>query len=131
MYDKTADTARTVFALVMGLLLAGVDSIQTYTDEVWAEAARMQTGTRAQGGSVTTLVTVGATLLIGILVLSQIVSALPSSNGPFSGAVDQVETILNSSFLLAAILPLVIIAGAVLFYVRGFNGGGGGGGRME
>jgi len=115
----------------MGLLLAGVDSIQTYTDEVWAEAARMQTGTRAQGGSVTTLVTVGATLLIGILVLSQIVSALPSSNGPFSGAVDQVETILNSSFLLAAILPLVIIAGAVLFYVRGFNGGGGGGGRME
>jgi len=75
--------------------------------------------------------TIGATLLIGILVLSQIVSALPSSNGPFSGAVDQVETILNSSFLLAAILPLVIIAGAVLFYVRGFNGGGGGGGRMQ
>jgi len=131
MFDKTADTARTVFALVMGLLLAGVDSIQTYADEVWAEAARMQTGTRAQGGSVTTLVTVGATLLIGILVLSQIVSALPDSNGPFSNAVTQVETILNSSFLLAAILPLVIIAGAVLFYVRGFNGGGGGGGRMQ
>jgi len=131
MFDKTADTARTVIALVMGLLLAGVDSIQTHTDEVWAEAARMQTGTRAQGGSVTTLVTVGATLLIGILVLSQIVSALPDSNGPFSNAVTQVETILNSSFLLAAILPLVIIAGAVLFYVRGFNGGGGGGGRMQ
>jgi hypothetical protein len=131
MFAKTAATARTVLTLVMAYVLAGVDSVQRFTAEVQEEALRMQSGTRAQGGSVTTLVSVGATLLIGVLVLSQIVEALPDNNGAFSGAVTQIETILNSSFLLAAILPLVIIAGAVLFYVRGFNGGGGGGGRMQ
>jgi len=70
---------------------------------------------------------------VGVLVLSQIVTALPDNNGAFAGAVSQIETVLNSSFLLAAILPLVIIAGAVLFYVRRFNmgGGGNGGGRMD
>jgi len=80
----------------------------------------------AQGGTVTTVVTVGATLLIGIIVMAQIVDAVPTlENNSFSGALDQVTTILNSSFLLAAILPLVIVASAVLFFVGTFGEGGG------
>jgi nitrogen fixation/metabolism regulation signal transduction histidine kinase len=80
----------------------------------------------AQGGTVTTVVTVGATLLIGIIVMAQIVDAVPAlDNNTFSGALDQVTTILNSSFLLAAILPLVIVASAVLFFVGNFGEGGG------
>jgi nitrogen fixation/metabolism regulation signal transduction histidine kinase len=81
----------------------------------------------AQSGTVTTVVTVGATLLIGIIVMAQIVDSMPSlENNTFSGAMDQVQTILNSSFLLAAILPLVIVAGAVLFFVGNFGNGGNG-----
>jgi hypothetical protein len=80
----------------------------------------------AQGGTVTTVVTVGATLLIGIIVMAQIVDSVPNlDNNTFSGALDQVTNILNSSFLLAAILPLVIVASAVLFFVGNFGDGGG------
>jgi len=79
----------------------------------------------AQGGTVTTVVTVGATLLIGIIVMAQIVDSVPNlDNNTFSGALDQVTNILNSSFLLAAILPLVIVASAVLFFVGNFGEGG-------
>jgi len=80
----------------------------------------------AQGGTVTTVVTVGATLLIGIIVMAQIVDSVPNlDNNTFSGALDQVTNILNSSFLLAAILPLVIVASAVLFFGGNFGDGGG------
>lgn len=81
----------------------------------------------AAGESVTQLVTVGATLFIGIVVLASIGDAMPNNVSMFSGAMDQAETILNSSFILAAILPLVIIAAALLFYVRRFNRDSGGG----
>jgi hypothetical protein len=77
---------------------------------------------RAVGETVTDLLTIGATLLVGSLVMSQITLAVPAANnGPFAGGYDQIVSVLNSSFLLAAILPIVIVAGAVLFYVRRFN----------
>jgi len=81
---------------------------------------------RGQGGSVTTLVTVGATLFISILVMAQIVAAVPAtSNGPFASSYTQVVDILNSTFLLAGILPLVVAAGALLYFVRRMDSGGG------
>jgi len=131
MFDETADAIRAQLALVQallaGYLTAGVEVLRSF-DPV----EELRQDTKAVGESVTQLITIGTTLLVGVLVLSQIVTAIPENNGAFSGAVSQIETVLNSSFLLAAILPLVIIAGAVLFYVRRFNmGGGGGGGRMN
>jgi len=131
MFDETADAIRAQLALVQallaGYLTAGVEVLRSF-DPV----EELRQDTKAVGESVTQLITIGTTLLVGVLVLSQIVTAIPENNGAFSGAVIQIETVLNSSFLLAAILPLVIIAGAVLFYVRRFNmGGGGGGGRMN
>lgn len=80
-------------------------------------------------GSINQLIVVGTTLVIGVIVMASIIDAAPADAGVFNGTLDQITTILESSFLLAAILPLVIIAGAVLFYVRNFGGGGGGRGR--
>jgi len=91
------------------------------------QSDKLAADNKAQSGTVTTVITVGATLLIGIIVMSQIVQSMPSmENNTFSGAMDQVETILNSSFLLAAILPIVIVASAVLFFVGNFGNGGDG-----
>jgi len=91
------------------------------------QSDKLAADNKAQSGTVTTVVTVGATLLIGIIVMAQIVDSMPSlENNTFSGAMDQVTSILNSSFLLAAILPLVIVAGAVLFFVGNFGNGGNG-----
>jgi hypothetical protein len=78
-------------------------------------------GNRAQGGTVEQVIVVGATLLIGIVVMAQIVESMPAVNNTFNGSIDQVTGILDSSFLLAAILPLVIVAGAVLFFVGQFG----------
>lgn len=85
----------------------------------------MEGSERAQSRSVTQLVTVGATLLIGIVVMAQITDAMPDTN-VFNGSFDTVVNTLGSAFSLGAILPLVIVAGAVLFYVRTFGGSGGG-----
>lgn len=81
-------------------------------------------GQRAQASAVTQLVTVAATLFIGIVVLSQIGDAMPDT-GMFNSSFDQAVNITGSAISLGAILPLVIVAGALLFYVRGFGGGGG------
>jgi hypothetical protein len=80
---------------------------------------------RAQGDSVNALVVIGATLFIGVFVLAQIGGAMPSDH-MFNGAMTSVENILGSSIELAAILPIVIIAAGLLFYVRRFSGGGNG-----
>lgn len=107
-------------------LTAALRHAQSRTHEI-AQIESFRRDQVAAGESVTQLVTVGATLFIGIVVLASIGDAMPSNVSMFQGAMDQAETILNSSFVLAAILPLVIIAAALLFYVRRFNSNGGGG----
>jgi hypothetical protein len=97
---------------------------QAFSSLIKTQSQQLRADAAAQSGTVTTVVTVGATLLIGIIVMSQIVESIPTTNNTFSGAITQVTSILNSSFLLAAILPLVIVAGAVLFFVGNFGNNG-------
>ena len=78
---------------------------------------------RAAAEAVNTLVVIGATLFIGVFVLAQIGDAMPEG-GMFTDAMDQVETILAASIELAAILPLVIIAAGLLWYVSRFGRSG-------
>lgn len=124
----TLSTAREAVAAWVMMVLATMRA--TYTQASGAlDAQRLKQDTVAAGESVTQLVTVGATLFIGIVVLASIGDAMPSNVSMFQDAMNQAETILNSSFVLAAILPLVIIAGALLFFVRRFNSDRGGNGR--
>lgn len=88
-------------------------------------------GTRAQmagQGAVNALVVIGATLLIGIIVYAQIDSAAPNDHA-LNDTQQSVTDNVTASFDLGSILPIVVIAGAVLAYVSGFGRGGGGGGR--
>lgn len=88
---------------------------------------------RAAVEAVNQLVVIGATLFIGVVVLASIGGAMPDTGegGMFEGVMDTVESILTSSFELAAILPLVIIAAGLLWYVRTFNGNGNGDGSRR
>lgn len=88
----------------------------------------MEADERAQSSTVNQLVTVGATLLIGIVVMAQIADAMPNVD-MFNSSFDTVVNTIGSAFSLGAILPLVIVAGAVLFWVRTFGGNSGGGRR--
>ena len=102
--------------------------LERVRDEVTALAA----DSRAQASqSVNQLVVVGATLLIGVVVLAQITDAMPDveTGSAFEGLMGEITGILQSSFELGAILPLVIIAGALLFFVMRFGNMGNGGRR--
>ncbi len=85
---------------------------------------------RAQTDSVNRLIFIGATLFVGIVVMSQIGEAMPQDNSGnvdlpmFDTAFDQAQTVLSSAFELGAILPIVVIAAGLLFWVRRFNGSG-------
>jgi len=127
---QTADAVMTaMFAWVAALADGLRTRAKRFRTLIELQRDEMLTAERAQSATVTTVVTVGATLLIGIIVMSQIVESVPAlgNNSAFSGSLDQVTSILNSSFLLAAILPLVIVAGAVLFFVGNFGNSGNGG----
>ena len=86
---------------------------------------------RAAVDSVNTLIFVGATLFIGIFVLSQIGESMPQDGSGnvdlplFNDAFDQAQNVLTSAFELGAILPIVVVAAGLLFYVRRFNNAGG------
>lgn len=81
-------------------------------------------------GAVTTLVVVGATLIVGIIVYSKIQESTPApENSDLNNSSQSVTDTVASSFDLGSVLPIVIIAGAILFFLRGFGGGGMPGGR--
>lgn len=89
--------------------------------------SRLLSDNRAAEGTVNQLVVVAATLFVGIIVMANIGDAMPLANNDslmFSDAFDSAESIIGSSLELAAILPLVIVAGGLLFYVSRFGGGG-------
>lgn len=78
-------------------------------------------------GAVNTVVVVGATLLVGIIVYAKIDSATGDPvNSDLNNSSQSVTDNVASSFDLGSILPIVIIAAAILFFLRGFGGGGGG-----
>lgn len=81
--------------------------------------------------AVNTVVVVGATLLVGIIVYAKIDSSTGDpANSDLNNSSNSVTNNVASSFDLGSILPIVIIAAAILFFLRGFGGGGGmGGGR--
>jgi hypothetical protein len=72
-------------------------------------------------------------LYVIILITGQVGSAISGvSNGSayFQGALDTVDTVTESSFILAAVGLIVLVGGALIAAVRGFGNGGGGRGGM-
>lgn len=117
--------------LMMLVSLAGDEALQISAEFFAPLSERVEqhefgSATRAQAAqnSVNMLVVVGATLIVGVVVYAQIESATPSpDNTDLADAQDSVTDTIASSFDLASVLPIVIIAGAILFFLRGFGGG--------
>lgn len=71
------------------------------------------------------IVVVSATLFIGIIVISMIGEAMPEGEElMLEDTMDSLESMIGSSFELAILLPLVLAAGALLYWVSGFGQNG-------
>lgn len=101
------------------------DSLMAGTEKYLPTDSRAQLG--AQNG-VVTLVVVGATLIIGIVVYASISEAAPS-NHSMTDTQNAVDSTVAGSFELGAIIPLVVVAVVILGLLGMFGVGGGGGGR--
>lgn len=77
--------------------------------------------------SIQQVVIVATTLIVGIVVLGNISGSMPNlaANNSFNGTIGNVSGTINSSLVLAGVVPIVIIAGTLLFYVGNFGSGGG------
>jgi len=75
------------------------------------------------------LVTASVTLVVGILIFNQVLSALPETSGGINAT--PVTSTIESAFTLAPVVLIVLVAALVLAQVAGFRGGGGGMGGMR
>lgn len=128
---KVAQLRATLAFIQLQITLAG-DTALALSEDVFGSLRnpdiKFRAANRAQGQIVNSLVVIGATLIIGIVVYSRIETSTPDpSNSQLNSTQQSVTDTVADSFDLGALLPLVIIAGAVLFYVRGFGNSGGGG----
>lgn len=88
-----------------------MDVAEAYADE--------NVGRAGQTGTVMTVVTIGITALIGILVYSEIDSALPSpDNANLSSSQDSVTEGFGSAMELVPVVLIVLIAAVVLGVVQ-------------
>jgi len=86
----------------------------------WTPKTRM--GQRAQSGAVLTVVVVGIIIIIGILVYSEIQSALPTpSNNDLSNASNNATSTFGDAMELAPVILIVLIASVVLAVVQRFR----------
>jgi uncharacterized membrane protein len=79
-------------------------------------------GRAAQTGTVLTVVTLGITILVGILIYSQIQSSLPTpQNTQLSEASSNATDTFAQSMELAPVIMIVLLAAVVLAVVQRFR----------
>jgi len=66
------------------------------------------------------MIRASVTLAVGVLIVGEIFTALPTPSGPLANASDTVESTTGDAFELAPVVLIVIVAGLVLGAVRGF-----------
>jgi len=94
--------------------------------EDWLPGSRQTGGlageARAQTGAVLTVVVVGVVIIVGILIYSQIQSALPApSNNSLSNASENATDTFGDAMELAPVILIVLIASVVLAVVQRFR----------
>lgn len=79
-------------------------------------------GRAAQTGTVLTVVTLGITILVGILIYSQIQTSLPSpSNSDLKNASDNSTGTFADAMELAPVIMIILLAAVVLAVVQRFR----------
>lgn len=77
---------------------------------------------RAQVGTVLTVVTLGITILVGLLIYGQIESSLPTpSNNQLSNATDNSTETFADAMELAPVIMIILLAAVVLAVVQRFR----------
>lgn len=81
-----------------------------------------RTGRAAQVGTVLTVVTLGLSIIIGILIYSQVQTALPTpSNNDLANASDNATGTFADAMELAPVIMIVLLAAVVLAVVQRFR----------
>lgn len=76
-------------------------------------------------GAITAVITIGATLVIGIYVISSIIDGTPDpTNTDLNNSQQNVVDTLSSAMDLGAVLPIVVIAVAILGFLTLLGSGG-------
>lgn len=65
------------------------------------------------------MVTAAITLIVGVLVFNQILSALPSTSGGVNRTA--ITGVVDSAFQLAPVVLIVLVAALILAQVSGFD----------
>jgi len=95
-------------------------------DEIYAQSDAMRRYVAGDEGSVVKMVSIAATLGIGIFVISEIFNATPQPTNPdMATAFNETQSNTGSAFQLGAIIPLVLAAVVILAYIMGIGRGGG------
>lgn len=103
---------------------SGLDMLEDRGEEI-AEAkfdGDTALGRAAQTGTVLTVVTLGITILVGILIYSQIQTSLPSpSNSDLQNASDNSTGTFADAMELAPVIMIILLAAVVLAVVQRFR----------
>jgi len=132
---RAANIALRMISLVVALGAYAASAILTGVErtidvakgrEAWIDYRnqRLQRHVAGDEGSVIKMVSIAATIAIGIYVVSAIFDATPQpTNTDLSAAFNKTQEHTGSAFKLGAIIPLVIAAVVILAYIMGIGRG--------
>jgi flagellar biosynthesis protein FliR len=105
-------------------LLNGMDAVEEKAEGIAQDkfSGESFVGRAAQTGTVLTVVTLGITILIGILVYSEVQNSLPSpSNNQLDNASTNATDTFAQAMELAPVIMIILLAAVVLAVVQRFR----------
>jgi len=109
---------------MLATLLSLMDTAEAYAESVASSKFDGDTrlGRVAQVGTVLTVVTLGITILVGILIFSQVQNSLPSpSNNQLENASSNATGTFADAMELAPVIMIILLAAVVLAVVQRFR----------
>lgn len=99
------------------------ERVEAFVDEHMDTSTPFRKGVAKQVGSVLTVVTLGLSIILGILVYSQVQTALPTpQNSELKNASDNSTGTFADSMELAPVIMIVLLASVILAVIQRFRG---------
>lgn len=99
------------------------ERVEAFIDEHMDTSTPVRKGVAKQVGSVLTVVTLGLSIILGILVYSQVQTALPQpENAELKNASDNSTGTFADSMELAPVIMIVLLASVILAVIQRFRG---------
>lgn len=119
-----ADKLRQQAKMAVLMLLSMMDSLEQRGERKAEQhfSGETRLGRAAQVGTVLTVVTLGITILVGILIYSQVNSSLPQpTNSDLSNASSNSTGTFADAMELAPVIMIILLAAVVLAVVQRFR----------